>query len=77
MTSNACSCVGSLVVSELETTVRRLVALEASVTVVEHVTLEAMEETVVSVEVRKQYFSTSMWNFRVFATFVLSGTKTT
>lgn len=42
-------------VLELETTVKLLV-LEASVATVEAVTLEAMEETVASVEVRKQYF---------------------
>lgn len=39
----------------LETTVSLLV-LEASVATVEAVTLEAMEETVASVEVRRQYF---------------------
>lgn len=43
-------------VLELETTVRRPVALETSVATVVGVTLEAMEETVALVEVRKQYF---------------------
>lgn len=49
------SCAGSLVVLVQETTVSLLV-LEASVATVEAVTLEAMEETVASVEVRRLYF---------------------
>lgn len=40
----------------LETTVRLLVALEASVVTVVAVTLEAMEETVALAAVGKQYF---------------------
>lgn len=48
-------CPGSLEVSELETTVRRL-DLEASVTVVQGETLEAMEETVALAEVGKLHF---------------------
>lgn len=40
-----------------ETTVRLLVALEVSAATVEAVTLEAMAETVVLVEVRDQYLS--------------------
>lgn len=47
------SCLGSLAVSELETTVRRLAALETSAATVQGATLEAMEETVALVEVRK------------------------
>ena len=50
-----CCCLGSLAVSELETTVRRLVALETSAATVEGATLEDTEETVALVEVKELY----------------------
>lgn len=51
---------GSLVVSELETTVRRQVAPGASVTAVEGAAQEAMEEVVALVEVALVATSTAM-----------------